>query len=403
MTKLRNVLVLNCGSTTIKFQVIDLETEGRLFKGAIDRVGRPDALGKTTTLENGVTRRREEPVAVANHGQGIAWILDHLPNDMEIHSVGHRVVHGGAYFAGPARIDANTIAKIEACAPLAPLHNPVALQGIKACQCLLPKLPHVASFDTAFHIDKPLVSQIFALPYEYYTEHGCRKFGFHGASHQYVAHRAAQLLKRPLADLRLITCHLGGGCTMTAVAGGKAVDTTATFGTSGGLPMGSRAGEVDLGLVFHLMKNHNLTVEQMEDILYRKSGIMGLSGISADMVEVTRHARAGNERARLARDFFVHSIVKTIGAFAAVLKGVDGIVFTAGIGENDTELRAEVASQLAWLGVDLLPAVNNAARGSEAIVTSIQSRVAVLAIPTDEEMMIAREVAACLSPLRETA
>lgn len=397
MANAKHVLVLNCGSTTIKFQVIDMAKESRIARGTIDRVGRPDATVRLNQLEQGMMMRRELPVQVRDHAEGMSWILANLPADVRIDAVGHRVVHGGAHFSAPTLVNDDVIARIESCSSLAPLHNPVNLMGIREGRRLLPNVPHVASFDTAFHIEKPLMSQLFALPHEFYEKKGVRKFGFHGASHRYVSQRAARLLDRPYDELRMISCHLGGGCTITAIAGGKAVDTTATFGTSGGLPMGTRAGDVDLGLVFHLMEQEKLSVREVEDLLYRKSGLLGMSGISSDMVEVTRHANEGHERARIARDFFIHSVVKTIGSFVAVLQGVDAIIFTAGIGENDAPLRAAVLDRLGWLGVRVDPA-QNALRGQDARISTTDSQVHALVVPTDEELMIAREVLEVVNP-----
>lgn len=390
----KNVLVLNCGSTTIKFQLLETRSKDLLIKGAVDRIGRNDCVGKVQRFDDGSEKRSEE-LPNGTHAQALQWVFNQIPSDTILHGIGHRVVHGGSYFSEAAPINPETLSKIEECIPLAPLHNPVQLAGIRECLKLHPEIPQFASFDTAFHQKKPLLHSIFPLPQELRGQYGYRKFGFHGASHRFVAQRAAEMLGRKLEDLRLVTCHLGGGSSVTAVQGGVAVDTTATFGTFTGMPMGSRSGDLDGGVILDLMMRQNLKAQEVYDILYKKSGLLGLSGVSADMAELEQLEAQGHEGARIARDYYVYALKKFIGAFVAVMGGIDGIVFTAGIGENDPDLRRRVCQDLGWMGVRF-DREKNHVKGRELIFSTPDSSVALLVVPTNEELAIALEVSARL-------
>jgi acetate kinase len=385
------VLVINCGSTTIKFQAIETPSGLSLVKGSVDRIGRPDCRGAMRAGADGGPGR-EEALAGYGHGQALQWVFDSLPPGMAPDAVGHRVVHGGVHFSQAAFVDEECLRKIEDCVPLAPLHNPVELMGIRECMRLHPELPQVATFDTAFHQSKPRLNAMFGLPLAWAEGLGYRKFGFHGASHRYVSSRAAALLGRDLGSLRLVTCHLGGGCSVTAVERGVAIETSATFGTCTGMPMGTRSGDLDAGVILDLLTRQNMSPEAIHDLLYKKSGLLGISGVSGDMAELARLETQGHEGARLARDYFILALKRFIGSFAAAMDGVDGIVFTAGIGEHDADLRERVCRGLGWLGAILDPE-KNLVEGGEVLISSEGSRVALMVIPTNEELEIAGEVA----------
>ncbi len=385
------VLVINCGSTTIKFQLIETHARRLLVKGSVDRIGRPDCGGKMQTYgAAGVRRTMDLPDAT--HAAALKWIFDGLPPDAPPAAIGHRVVHGGAWFSSAAPVNEDTIRKIEDCIPLAPLHNPVELMGIRECLKLHGEIPQIASFDTAFHQRKPALTSVFPLPPELARQYGYRKFGFHGASHQYVSQRAAALLERDLGSLKLVSCHLGGGSSVTAVQDGVAVDTSATFGTFTGMPMGTRAGDIDAGVILDLITRQGLSGEEVADLLYTQSGLLALSGVSGDMAELEKLEAQGHEGAHLAREYYAYALKRFIGGFAAVMNGIDGIIFTGGIGENDADLRARVCRDLAWLGISL-DATKNRLSGQELIVSGPDSRIAVLVVPTNEELAIALEAA----------
>jgi acetate kinase len=385
------VLVINCGSTTLKFQLIESESGRSLVKGSVDRIGRPDCRGALRDADS----RVEVDLPGADHAKALAWAFDSLPAGSKPDAVGHRIVHGGDYFGGAALVDEDCMRKIAACSPLAPLHNPVELEGIRTCMALHPELPQVASFDTAFHQARPRINAIFGLPLDWAAEKGYRKFGFHGASHKYVSERAARLMGRDLGELRLVTCHLGGGSSVAAVAGGVSIDCSASFGTCTGMPMGTRSGDLDAGVILDMVTRLGMSPEEVHELLYKKSGLLGLSGVSGDMAELEKLEAEGHEGAGLARDYYVYCLKRFIGAYAAAMDGLDGIVFTAGIGEHDADIRERVCRGLVWLGALLDAEKNRAARG-EAIVSSPGSRVVIMVIPTNEELAIAREVAALL-------
>lgn len=385
----RNVLVLNCGSTTIKFQLIDTHTGEALFKGAVDRIGRSDCEASSRRGSEGP--KRTDALPGAAHAEALRWVFSVLPQDLPLYAVGHRVVHGGSFFSGPALADADTLGKIEECAPLAPLHNPIQLAGIRESMVLHPEIPQVASFDTAFHQKKSEVASLVPLPSDVVTRGGYRRFGFHGASHRYVAERAASLLGRDLDSLRLITCHLGGGSSVSAVRNGVAVDTTAVFGTFTGMPMGTRTGDIDGGIILDLFMRQGMDAQAVHELLYKRSGLAAVSGVSGDMAELERLEAEGHQGACLARDYYIYCLKKFIGAFAAVMEGVDGIVFTAGIGEHDSDLRARLCAGLGWLGARL-DAEKNRPRVVDGLISTSDSSVALLVIPTNEELAIAQEV-----------
>ena len=311
----------------------------------------------------------------------------------EIDAVGHRIVHGGEKFAKSVLIDDEVMAAIEECNPLAPLHNPANIIGIKACQQLMPGVPMVAVFDTAFHQTMPPVAYMYALPYEYYEEDKVRRYGFHGTSHKYVSQRAADMLGKPIENLKLISCHLGNGSSVTAIDGGKSVDTSMGFTPLAGVLMGTRSGDLDAGIIQYLMERHGYTIEEMLTILNKKSGVQGISGISSDFRDLESAFRDGIERAGLAVDMFNYGVKKLIGSYAAAMGGVDAIIFTAGVGENSASQRMAIASGLEFMGVKMDEDANKV-RGEERVISAADSKVKVLLIPTNEELMIAMDTAA---------
>jgi acetate kinase len=389
-----SVLVINCGSTTVKFQLIETSSGSSRFKGSVDRIGRPDCLGRIRSGADG-TPFSEAALPDCDHRGALKWVFDSLPPELLPDAVGHRVVHGGSHFDRAAFADEDCLRKIEDCVPLAPLHNPVQLMGIRECMALHPELPQVATFDTAFHQAKPLLNTLYGLPLAWSEEQGYRKFGFHGASHKYVSSRAAALLGKEPASLRLVTCHLGGGCSVAAVDRGVAIECSASFGTCTGMPMGTRSGDLDAGAILDMLSRKRMGAEEIHELLYKKSGLLGLSGVSGDMAELARLEARGHEGAHLAREYFILCLKRFIGAYAAVMDGLDGIVFTAGIGEHDSDLRERVCRGLSWLGARFDPEANRA-EGKEAFISAPDSRVALMVIPTDEELEIALEVAELL-------
>ena len=389
------VLVLNCGSSSLKYQLFDMTTEEVLAKGLIERIG---IEGSRIKHE----KTGDEPVIfdvpIPEHKTGVRKMLDALLDEkhgllkslQELIAVGHRVVHGGEKFARSVIVDKEVLNVIEECVPLAPLHNPANLTGIKAMIELLPETPQVAVFDTAFHQTIPKYAYMYGVPYHYYEEHRVRRYGFHGTSHAYVSHRAAEILQKPFNELKIVTCHLGNGSSITAVDCGKSVDTSLGFGTVPGVLMGTRSGEVDPTLVLYLMEKENLDTKLMSHILHKESGILGISGISSDLRDVEEAAEQGNQRAKLALDMLCYGVRKHIGAYAAAMGGIDAIVFTAGIGENSSVVRKIVVEGLEFLGADVDPEKNNV-RGKERIISTDGAKVSVLVVPTNEELVIARD------------
>ena len=391
------VLVINAGSSSLKYQLMDPETREVLAKGLCERIGID---GRLTHKIPARDAKHEFEIPMPTHAEAIQAVLDALlspeygviKSASEIDAVGHRVVHGGEKFAASALITGEVMAAIEECIPLAPLHNPANITGIKACQAVMPGVPMVAVFDTAFHQTMPAKSYIYALPYEYYEKDKVRRYGFHGTSHKYVSGRAAAMLGKPIEQLKIITCHLGNGSSVTAVDGGKSVDTSMGFTPLAGLPMGTRSGDLDAGILEYLMNRYGYDIKEMLNILNKKSGVLGISGVSSDFRDLSDAAEQGNQRAELAVDAFNYGVKKLIGAYAAAMGGVDAIVFTAGVGENSADQRLAIASGLEFMGVKMDAQANNV-RGKETVISSADSKVKVLLIPTDEELMIAMDTA----------
>lgn len=387
------ILVINCGSSSLKYQLLDMTTQNPLAKGLVERIG----LAGSVLTHSPASKEKEIITAeIPNHTVAIQLVLDALLNKdygvvkdlSEINAVGHRVVHGGEKFAQSVLIDDEVMKAIEECIELAPLHNPPNIAGIEACQKLMPGTPQVAVFDTAFHQTMPAKAYLYGLPYELYEKYRIRRYGFHGTSHKYVSQRAAALLNRPLEELKLISCHLGNGSSITAIEGGKSVETSMGFTPLEGLKMGTRSGDLDPAIVSFIMQKENLSSEQVNDFLNKKSGVLGLSGVSSDFRDIEDAAKDGNIRAQLALDAFAHDVKKYIGAYAAMLNGVDAIIFTAGLGENSIPMRENVCSGLDYLGVAVDLEKNNV-RGKEVDVSKAEATTRVLVIPTNEELMIA--------------
>ncbi len=376
------ILVLNCGSSSVKYELHDPVAHVALAEGEVERIG--------------------EEGGVPDHGRALELVLAALLDPAsgaisslaEVAAVGHRVVHGGSHFTAPARLTPEVVAKIEECAPLAPLHNPPILLGIKEALRLLPDTPQVAVFDTAFHAGIPPRAHVYALPFEYYRDHGVRRYGFHGISYQYVSRRAGELLGGDPARLKMVIAHLGNGASMAALKGGRAVDTSMGMTPLEGLVMGGRGGDVDPGVLLYLLREEGLSTGALDRILNKESGLLGLSGVSNDMRDVLSGAAAGDERCRLALDVYCYRAKKYIGAYAAALGGLDALVFTGGVGEHSPDVRAAICEGLGFLGLELDAGLNQAARGTEAPIGRPGSRVQVLVVPTDEERLIAEETMA---------
>ncbi len=388
------VLVVNCGSSSIKYQLIDMQTEELMAKGYLEKIGLPDSF--LTHTVNGEKHKIEQKID--NHEEGIKLVLEQLTHpeygvikDLnEIDAVGHRVLHGGEKLSDSVLIDDDVIEVIRECIPLGPLHNPAQLKGIEACKAVMKGVPMVAVFDTAFHQTLPKMAYLYALPYEYYEKYGIRKYGFHGTSHRFVSKRVAELMNKPIEDLKIITCHLGQGASLCAVKGGKSVDTSMGFTPLAGVPMGTRCGDIDPSIVTFLMKKENLSPDEMDNIMNKKSGKLGVSGISSDDRDVEAAIKEGNERAKLAIDTFAYQVIGYIGRFAAQMDGVDVITFAGGVGENGIEVRKQICDSLSFLGVKIDEEKNNC-RGKEVEITTPDSKVKVFVVPTNEELTIARD------------
>ena len=395
-----NILVINAGSSSLKYQLLNPETGVLLAKGLCERIGIDGKFTYKPQVEGKETLDAVD-VAMPTHSEAIQAVLNALVDEKngvigsmkEIDAVGHRVVHGGEAFAGSVLITDEVMKALEDCIPLAPLHNPANITGIKACQECMPGVPMVGVFDTAFHQTMPAKAYMYALPYEYYENDKVRRYGFHGTSHKYVAGRAAAMLGKKPEELKLISCHLGNGSSVTAIDGGKSVDTSMGFTPLAGLPMGTRCGDIDAGILEYLMNKHGYNIDEMLSILNKKSGVLGISGVSSDFRDLEAAAPQGNQRAQLALDSFDYNVKKLIGAYAAAMGGVDAIIFTAGVGENGPDTRANVVSGLEYMGVKLDAEKNNT-RGKEVDVATDDSKVRVLVIPTNEELMIAMDTAA---------
>ena len=393
-----NILVINAGSSSLKYQLLNPETQQVLAKGLCERIGID---GKFTYKPEGKQAVKEADVAMPTHNEAIKAVLDALVDPAngvigsmkEIDAVGHRVVHGGEKFARSVLITDEVMAAIEECNPLAPLHNPANIIGIKACQALMPGTPMVAVFDTAFHQTMPPAAYMYALPYEYYEKDKVRRYGFHGTSHKYVTQRAAAMLGKPIEELKLISCHLGNGSSIAAVDGGRSVDTSMGFTPLAGLPMGTRCGDIDAGILQYLMNKYGMDIDKMLSVLNKKSGVEGLSCVSSDFRDLENAAAEGNEKAELAQKKFAYEVRKYVGAYAAAMGGVDAVIFTAGVGENDKVIRAMACEGLEFMGLKLDEAANDV-RGKETVISAADSKVKVLLIPTNEELMIAIDTAA---------
>ncbi|HDK7549805.1 TPA: acetate kinase [Staphylococcus aureus] len=393
MSKL--ILAINAGSSSLKFQLIRMPEEELVTKGLIERIGLKDSI---FTIEvNGEKVKTVQDIK--DHVEAVDIMLDafkahNIINDInDIDGTGHRVVHGGEKFPESVAITDEVEKEIEELSELAPLHNPANLMGIRAFRKLLPNIPHVAIFDTAFHQTMPEKASLYSLPYHYYKDYGIRKYGFHGTSHKFVSQRAAEMLDKPIEDLRIISCHIGNGASIAAIDGGKSIDTSMGFTPLAGVTMGTRSGNIDPALIPFIMEKTGKTAEQVLEILNKESGLLGLSGTSSDLRDLSEEAESGKARSQMALDVFASKIHKYIGSYAARMHGVDVIVFTAGIGENSVEIRAKVLEGLEFMGVYWDPKKNeNLLRGKEGFINYPHSPVKVVVIPTDEESMIARDV-----------
>ncbi len=387
------IIAINAGSSSLKFQLFEMPNEEVITKGLIERIGLNDSI--FTIAANG--EKIQETLDIPDHEVAVKMLLDKLTSLgiiqtlNEIEGIGHRVVHGGEEFNDSVVITDEVLDKIDKLSELAPLHNPANITGIRAFQRVLPNVPAVAVFDTAFHQTMPESSYLYSLPYEYYKKYGIRKYGFHGTSHKYVSGRAAVLLGRPLEQLRLISCHLGNGASIAAIQGGKSIDTSMGFTPLAGVTMGTRSGNIDPALIPFIMEKTGKTADEVLDILNKKSGMLAVSGFSSDLRDIEIQSKQGNDRAQLALDIFSNRIHKYIGSYAARMNGVDAIIFTAGIGENSDVIRENVLKGLEFMGVYWDPALNKV-RGQEAFINYPHSPVKVLVIPTNEEVMIARDV-----------
>ena len=390
-------IAINAGSSSLKWQLYGMPEETVIAKGIVERIGLNDSI---FTIKYGEGQKFEQIIDIPDHDVAVKMLLDQLidlgilATYDEITGVGHRVVHGGEFYDRSVVIDDEVLKNIEALADFAPLHNPANAMGIRAFKHFLPNIISVAVFDTAFHATMPEVNYLYSLPREYYETLRVRKYGAHGTSHRYVSERAAEMLGKPLAETKIITCHLGNGASITAVEGGKSIDTSMGFTPLAGVTMGTRSGDIDPSVLPYLMEKLDIDINEMINILNKKSGLLGLSGISSDMRDLENNM--DKEEVRVALDIFADRIRKYIGSYVTVMNGVDAIVFTAGIGENDSATRANIMSKLTWLGCEL-DAEKNKARGEELEISTPESTVKVFLIPTDEELMIARDVEALRS------
>lgn len=390
------ILVINCGSSSLKYQLIDMDGEKVLAKGLVERIGiegskiKHDTTGKDRVVIEEPMKDHKKALelvlgAVSNKEYGAVKSMD------EIGAVGHRVLHGGEFFSEPVIIDDEVMKAIESCIELGPLHNPANIMGIEGCEELMPNTPMVAVFDTGFHQSIPAANHIYPIPYEFYTDYKIRRYGFHGTSHKYVSARAAEILGKDIKDLNIVTCHLGNGSSVTAVKSGKSIDTSMGLTPLEGLAMGTRSGDLDPAIIPFIMGKKNMTPSQMDDLLNKKSGVLGVSGLSSDFRDLEVAASEGHTRAKLALDIFCNRVTKYIGAYAVQMGRIDALVFTAGIGENSSFIRENVADGLECLGIEIDKDLNNNARGEEAIISKDSTGVKVLVVPTNEELMIAKE------------
>ena len=389
------ILVLNTGSSSLKYQVIDMEKEETLAKGYFERIGQINSF--LTHKVNGEKHKFEH--YAKNHEQAIEFVISRLINPhygvlkdlSELTAIGHRVVHGGEKFSEPTLITDEVIEAIEDCSDLAPLHNPAAVLGIKACKTIMPDIKMVAVFDTSFHQTIPQERYIYPIPYEYYKKYGIRKYGFHGTSHQYVAERVAKLMNKDIKDLKIINCHLGQGASVCAIQGGKSVETSMGLTPLGGIPMGTRSGDLDPSVVTYLMKKEDLTPDEMEYILNKQSGVYGVSGVSVDFRDIEADAAAGGHHAKLALDNYHYLVACYVARCVVAMNGIDVLTFTAGVGERGQDSREAICDYLEYFGVKIDKEFNQTIKGDEAEISAKDAKVRTFVIPTDEELMIARQ------------
>lgn len=401
------ILVINCGSSSLKYQLINMADKVASASGLVERIGLKEPV---VTHKKGddkfvfdVSKQQAYGVEVVDHKSAVAIVLKLLTDTSmgvissmdEINAVGHRVVHGGEKYASSVIVNEEVMDDLQVCAELAPLHNPAHIIGIRACQHFMPNTPMVTVFDTAFHQTMPEEAYIYALPYEAYEKYAVRRYGFHGTSHKYVANKAAELLGKDIASLKIITCHLGNGASVAAVKYGKSIDTSMGFTPLAGLTMGARCGDIDPSILAYLSHKMDLSIDELNDLMNKKSGVLGISGISSDFRDIENAAAEGHKRAQLALDIFAYNVKKYIGAYAAAMDGVDVIVFTAGLGENDKVTRANVINGLSFLGAKIDNELNDV-RGKLRVISSADSKVSVMLVPTNEELMIAEETLALL-------
>ena len=390
------ILVINAGSSSLKYQLIDMETEQVMAKGLCERIGIDGHLKHSPLV--GDKPVFNEDISLPTHSEAIAAVIDKLTSAeygvvssmKEIDAVGHRVVHGGEKFASSVKIDDDVMAAIEECIPFAPLHNPANITGINACKEVMGDVPMVAVFDTAFHQTMPGKAFTYAIPYEYYKNDGIRRYGFHGTSHRYVSKRCAEMMNKPIEELKIVSCHMGNGSSICAIDGGKSIDTSMGYTPIAGLPMGTRCGDIDAGAIQTICNNYNLSVDECLNILNKKSGVLGVSGVSSDFRDLDNAAAEGNERAALALDMFHYWVAKTVGGYVATMNGVDAIVFTAGVGENSKGSRKAIAEYFKYLGITLDEEANSK-RGEDIMISTPDSKVKLFVIPTNEELVIARD------------
>ena len=388
------ILVLNCGSSTLKYQLINMENEEVLASGKYERIGEKEAF--ITHKVNGQKIKIENPAY--NHTEAIEFTLKQLTNPEykvidnldEINAIGHRLVHGGEKIAESVVIDENVIAVLKEYADLAPLHNPACILGIEACKNVMPGKPMVGVFDTAFHQTISKEKYVYPIPYEYYKKYGVRKYGFHGTSHMFVSQRLAEIENKPIEDLKIITCHLGQGSSICAIQGGKSVDTSMGLTPLGGIPMVTRSGDLDPSVLLYLMKKEKLSAEEMENILNKESGVAGISGLAPDFRVIETASNEGDEKAKIAMDSFKYAVASYIAKYAVAMNGVDAIIFTGGVGENQINIRKGICEKLTFMGVEIDVDANNI-RSEEKLISKPDSKVRVYVIPTNEELMIAKE------------
>ena len=397
------ILVVNCGSSSLKYQLIDMDDEKVLAKGNFERIGEKEAF--VTHKVNGEKYVIKSPVM--NHEEALKIVLEQLTHKdyavikdiSEIDAVGHRMVHGGELFDKSVKIDEDVIKKIESCSSLAPLHNPAAILGIRACQVAMPGVPMVVTFDTAFHQTMPKENYIYPIPYEYYEKYKIRKYGFHGTSHQYVSRRVAELIGKPLENLKIVTCHLGQGASICAIDGGKSIDTSMGLSPLGGIAMVTRSGDLDPSVVTEIMERENLSPKEMNTILNKKSGLYGITGLDPDFREIELASYEDDKpKAKIAIELFTKTIAQFVAKYAVSLKGIDVVVFTGGIGENQINIRKKICENLEWMGLKIDLEKNNV-RSVETKISTEDSKILTYIIPTDEEMVIARDTKAIVETL----